>query len=86
LAPVSFSIKNANNEGDFFSGIAPTCSAADDSSHQLGDVGEGSFAEALTYLRTGACSPRAEGESRRLRRAGDGRPRVSAWQALLNAW
>lgn len=86
LAPVSFSIKNAINEGDFFSGIAPTCAAADDSTHQLGDVAEGSFAEALTYLRTGACSPRAEAESRRLRRVTDDRPRVSAWQALLNAW
>lgn len=85
LAPVSFSIKNANNEGDFFSGIAPTCAAADDSTHQLGDVAEGSLAEALTYLRTGACSPRAEAESRRLR-AADDRPRVSAWQSLLNAW
>ena len=85
LAPVSFSIKNAINEGDFFSGIAPTCAAADDSTHQLGDAAEGSFAEALTYLRTGACSPRAQAESRRLRVADD-RPRVTAWQALLNAW
>jgi len=86
LAPVSFSIKNANNEGDFFSGIAPTCVAADDSTRQLGDVAEGSFAEALTYLRTGACSTRAAAESRRLRQVVDDRPRVSAWQSLLNAW
>ena len=86
LAPVSFSIKNANNEGDYFDGIAPTCVAADDSTHQLGDPAEGSFAEALTYLRTGGCSARSDAASRTLRRAAEDRPRVSAWQSLVNAW
>ncbi len=86
LAPVSFSIKNVNNEGDFFDGIPPTCAAADDSTHQLGDSAEGSFAEALTYLRTGACSARSDAASRTMRRLNDDRPRVSAWQSLVNAW
>lgn len=85
LAPVAFSIKNVNNEGDFFEGIAPTCAAADDITHQLGDAAEGSFAEALAYIRTGACTPRAEAESRTLRVA-EIRPRVTAWQSLINAW
>jgi len=85
LAPVSFSIRNANDEGDFFDGIAPTCVAADDASHQLGDVAEGSFAEAIAYLRTGACSVRSE-VSRTLRRAADERPAISGWQLLVNAW
>jgi len=84
LAPVSFSIKNANLEGDYFDGIPPTCVAADDSTHQLGDSAEGSFAEALTYIRTGACSARAEA-SRALRRAASERPRETGWQLLLNA-
>ena len=86
LAPVSFSIKNANNEGDYFDGIPPTCVAADDITHQLGDSAEGSFAEALTYVRTGACSPRSDAASRAWRRAVDDRPRVPAWQSLVNAW
>lgn len=86
LAAVSFSIKNVNNEGDFFEGIPPTCAAADDSTHPLGDPAEGSFAEALSYLRTGTCSARSDVASRAMRRLVDDGPRVSAWQALVNAW
>ncbi len=85
LAPVAFSIKNVNNEGDFFAGIAPTCSASDDISRQLGDAAEASLFEALTYIRTGACSARAAGASRTLRAIQAG-PRQQGWQALLNAW
>ncbi|MGH9219004.1 MAG: S41 family peptidase [Vicinamibacterales bacterium] len=85
LVPVAFSLKNVNNEGDFFDGIAPTCTAADDITHQLGDPAEASYSEALTFLRTGACSPRAEGESRRLRALREGAPRPTGWAALLNA-
>ena len=85
LVPVAFSLKNVNHEGDFFDGIAPTCTAPDDISHQLGDPAEASYAEALTFLRTGACSPRAEGESRRLRALRDAAPRATGWAALLNA-
>lgn len=86
LAAVSFSIKNASNEGDYFGGIAPTCAAPDDSTHQLGDPAEASLAEALSYLRTGTCSARADVASRALRRLPDERPRWSGWQVLLNAW
>ena len=86
LAAVSFTIRNANNEGDYFSGIPPTCVAADDSTHQLGDVNEGSFAEALTFIRTGSCGVRADVASRALRRAVEAQPSVSAWQSLVNAW
>ena len=56
LYPVAFSIKNANLEGDFFDGLAVDCAAGDDYTHQLGDRAEASFAEALTFIRTGACS------------------------------
>jgi len=85
LAAVSFSIKNANNEGDYFAGIPPTCTAADDSTHQLGDTAEGSFAEALTYLRTGACSASSTA-SRAQRRVASERPALSGFQLLINAW
>jgi len=84
LYPVAFSIKNANLEGDYFDGIAPDCQAADDATHQLGDPEEGSFAEALTYIRTGACTPRTTMESRALRLR-PSMPRLAGWDALINA-
>ncbi len=84
LAAVNFSVKNANQEGDYFDGIAPTCAASDDSSHQLGDPAEASFAEALTFIRTGACSANTAAASRALRTLDTG-PRPVGWQALINA-
>jgi len=82
LYPVAFSIKNANLEGDFFDGIPVDCAAGDDYTHQLGDTAEASFAEALQFIRTGACTPRATSYApRRL-------PvvfRPSGWAAILNA-
>ena len=84
LYPVAFSIKNANLEGDFFDGLAPDCAAGDDYTHQLGDTSEASFAEALTFIRTGACSAHAAVENRALRA-----PRVlfqpTGWASILNA-
>ena len=85
LFPVTFSLKNVNNEGDFFDGIAPTCTAADDSTHQLGDAAEASLAEALTYLRTGACTARSAEAARAMRATSEGAPRAQGWQAILNA-
>jgi hypothetical protein len=85
LAPVAFSIKNANNEGDFFDGIAPTCTAGDDYLHELGDTGEASYAEALNYIRTGSCSQRAELTSRVFRAFTNLVPRATGWTSLLNS-
>jgi C-terminal peptidase prc len=85
LFPVAFSIRNANNEGDYFDGIAPTCTAGDDYLHQLGDTSEASFAEALNYVRTGSCSPRAEATSRVFRAFTHLVPRPSGWASVLNA-
>jgi C-terminal peptidase prc len=85
LAPVSFSIKNASNEGDFFDGIAPTCAAGDDYLHELGDANEASYAEALNYIRTGSCSQRAELTSRVFRAFSHLVPRATGWTSLLNS-
>lgn len=85
LVPVSFSLRNANNEGDFFDGITPDCRAGDDYLHQLGDTSEASFAEAITFIRSGACSVRAEEASRAQRARRAAAPRVTGWAALLNA-
>lgn len=86
LAPVSFALRNADGQGDFFDGFAPDCTAADDADHQLGDPKEGSLREALTFATTGACSPRppltlqqTAGFQRRA-------PRALGWQSLVNAY
>ena len=86
LAPVSFQLRNANGEGDFFGGLPADCAAADDVDHPIGDPLEGSLREALTVIRTGACSaPAAAGEGRsRAQRASDA-PRPTGWDAVLNA-
>ena len=85
LYPVAFSIKNANFEGDFFDGLAVDCAAGDDYTHQLGDPAEASFAEALTFIRTGACSPRSAEARVRALRAQPFRFRPTGWAAILNA-
>jgi len=84
LVPVAFSLKNVNDEGDFFTGIPVDCPASDDITHQLGDPAEASYAEALTFIRTGACSARAEGAARTLRLHA-GAPRPTGFAALINA-
>lgn len=84
LAPVSFQLRNANGEGDFFDGLPATCPARDDFDAQLGDPAEGSLREALTVIATGACSaPTAS--TARTRRQPQASPRASGWDAVLNA-
>jgi carboxyl-terminal processing protease len=83
LYPVAFSIKNANLEGDFFDGIPVDCVAADDYTRQLGDTSEGSFAEAIRFIRTGSCTPRSSAEVRALRTPFVFQP--TGWAAMLNA-
>jgi len=84
LAPVSFSLRNADGQGDFFDGFAPDCAAPDDVDRQLGDPQEGSLKEALTFAATGACSAPA---AARLRTARAVRaPRALGWQSVVNAY
>jgi C-terminal peptidase prc len=85
LVPVAFSLKNVNHEGDFFDGIAVDCAAPDDITHPLGDPAEASYAEALTFIRTGACSARSEGAARTLRFGRVVAPRLTGFAALINA-
>jgi hypothetical protein len=86
LYPVAFTLRNANGEGDYFSGFTPTCPAGDDIDRQLGDPAEASLAEALRFIATGECTPRpAEPEvARTARRAA--LPRATGFQALINAY
>lgn len=55
LFPIAFSIQNAEGEGDYFDGLAPTCEAPDELDRSLGDPAEGSLAQALHFLDTGSC-------------------------------
>jgi carboxyl-terminal processing protease len=84
LNPVSFILRNANGQSDFFSGFPPDCRAADDLDHEFGDPAEASLAESLRFVRTGSCSARSDEAAKRsiAKRAiqmGDG------WQQLLGA-
>jgi hypothetical protein len=54
---VTFKDLNARGEGDYFTGLAPTCAIADDTLHPFGDPEDASFGAALHYLRTGRCPP-----------------------------
>jgi C-terminal peptidase prc len=83
LAPVSFTLRNASGEGDFFDGFAPDCAAADDIEHQLGDAREASLREAITLVDTGACSARAITAQRE---RVEPRWRATGWQSLVNAY
>jgi carboxyl-terminal processing protease len=82
---VAFSLRNANGEGDFFGGIAPTCAAPDDLERQLGDPVESSLREALTVIATGACSG-AQTAAAQAQPDGPAPPRATGWQSLLNAY
>jgi C-terminal peptidase prc len=84
LAPVAFTVRNANGEGDYFEGLSPDCVAADDIRHELGDTDEASLREALTFAATGACTVQPAGLQRRVepRRA----TRARGWQSVVNAY
>lgn len=82
FAPVAFKLVNADGQGDFFGGIEPDCRASDDIEHDLGAGDEASLAEALTYIRTGACSDQT---TSRAQRSSPQTARAVGWQALVNA-
>ena len=85
-AAVSFSIVNADGQGDYFDGIAPNCTAADDVEHDLGSGDEGSLAEAFTYIRTGQCSPTTSTVESRTMRARAAPERAYGFRSLINAY
>jgi carboxyl-terminal processing protease len=89
LYPITFKISNASGYGDYFAGLPPTCPAADDVTHALGDPAEASLATALGYAHTGRCGAAAAASggagilsesTRRWRRSLDGR------RQLVNAY
>lgn len=54
IVPICFSIRNSNNEGDYFDGIPVDVSAADDITHPFGSMDEESLNAAFTHLGVNA--------------------------------
>jgi carboxyl-terminal processing protease len=54
VLPVSFKYTNANDEGDFYQGIAPNLLAMDDLTRDFGDPQEESLKAILDYINTGS--------------------------------
>jgi len=50
IVPICFSIRNSNNEGDYFDGIPVDVSAADDITHPFGSMDEESLNAAFVHL------------------------------------
>ncbi|MBW4331978.1 peptidase S41 [Stakelama sp. CBK3Z-3] len=61
LRVIALSLSNADNQGDYFDGMAGTvkasCQAADDLGHAMGDPQEASTRAALNFLQGKSCSP-----------------------------
>ena len=86
LAAVSFTLRNADGQGDYFDGLQPHCRAADDVEHQIGDPLEGSLKEALTVIATGGCSPASTAAPSASTRRVTALPAETGWQALVGAY
>ena len=66
--PIEFQGVNDQGFGDYASGFAPTCAAADDFDHALGDSSEGLLATALKFVDSGSCpQPAARAQSSPMR-------------------
>jgi C-terminal peptidase prc len=85
LAPVAFSLVNADGNGEYFDGIPADCAAGDDIEHDLGASDESSLAEALHVVRTGSCRAAPSEESQTLRARID-IFRATGWRSLVNAY
>jgi len=90
LFPVSFSTRNASDQGDYFDGLPANCAADDDLGHALGDPDEGSLGAALDYIRSGRCNATA---AARAHAQSLGRPplalqphRGDGWKELVGAF
>jgi carboxyl-terminal processing protease len=76
--PITFKIENSQGAGDYFGGLAPTCGAADDLTHPLGDKDEAAVAAALQYMQSGTCT--AQSTAQAARRGAHG------WREMINAY
>jgi C-terminal peptidase prc len=56
MSAITFEVKNALDEGEYFNGILPVCKANDDLNVSLGDLNESMLKEAVYYLVNDKCS------------------------------
>jgi carboxyl-terminal processing protease len=74
---VEFQGVNAKGYGDYAGGIAPTCSVADDLTHDLGDPNEALLSTALSFRANGICPARTSAQAMALAAPTQVRPMVS---------
>jgi len=55
IVPITFKYANAEDYGDFFLGMEPTCNSGDDFKHDFGDVLEDGVKNALYYFDNKKC-------------------------------
>ncbi len=56
LVAISLKVSNSLGEGDYFSGISPTCSVQENFNEGLGNPQETLYKEALYFIQNGKCS------------------------------
>jgi carboxyl-terminal processing protease len=71
---VNFESVNADNEGRYVDGLAPTCNAIDDTSRPIGDVEDSLLVTAASYADNGVCP--ATGAVRDAPKAATPRPKA----------
>jgi len=64
IYPITFSLVNVNDEGDYYDGISPVCSAEDELTVALGNATEDMLETALFYIQNGTCPPQTEALAR----------------------
>jgi hypothetical protein len=65
--PISFSLVNSANQGDFYNGIVPEKYVSDDISHDWTDRNEACLKESIYYLEHGTVSSKGLDLSKPLR-------------------
>lgn len=68
IVPITFKYANAEDYGDFFFGMEPTCNSEDDFKHDFGDVAEDGVKNALYYFDHKKCPEGGTARSLRKRR------------------
>lgn len=84
--PITFRVLNADDRGDYFEGLSPTCAAPDDLTQPLGDANEASLATALHRLATGECLPHPDPDEASASEPPGLRTRSEPSSAALGSW
>ncbi len=63
LAPIQFSLKNGDFEGDYFDGIEPRCRVNETIDKEFGDLNDSLLKESLYYIKNGRCSQKIDSRS-----------------------